>query len=96
MEEEHACIKTHTLTCIYIYIYNIYIYIYTSGSDEVSTPQLFYTYFYNHSHRLRLEKLLYIELSRSPNGFFKPLLDPGNNFTSENAARRFQKQRFQK
>jgi hypothetical protein len=32
-------------------------------------PQLFYTYFYNHAHRLRLEKLLYIELSRSPNGF---------------------------
>jgi hypothetical protein len=25
----------------------------------------FYTYFYNHAHRPRLEKLLYIELSRS-------------------------------
>ena len=34
------------------------------------TPGVFYTYFYNHAHRLRLEKLLYLELSRSPNGFF--------------------------
>jgi hypothetical protein len=34
-----------------------------------SIPRLFYTYFYNHAHRLRLEKLLYLELSRSPNGF---------------------------
>jgi hypothetical protein len=31
---------------------------YISGLDGVSTPQLFYTYFYNHAHRLRLEKLL--------------------------------------
>jgi hypothetical protein len=29
-----------------------------SGLDLESTPQLFYTYFYNHAHRLRLEKLL--------------------------------------
>ena len=36
-------------------------------------PGVFYTYFYNHAHRLRLEKLLYLELSRSPNGFFKAL-----------------------
>jgi hypothetical protein len=55
------------------------------------TPGVFYTYFYNHAHRLRLEKLLSIELSRSSNGFFKPLLDPGGGFTSETAARRFQK-----
>ena len=34
-------------------------------------------------------KLLYIELSRSSNGYFKPLLDPGGGFTSETAARRF-------
>jgi hypothetical protein len=27
-------------------------------------------YFYNHAHRLRLEKLLYLELSRSLNRFF--------------------------
>jgi hypothetical protein len=43
-----------------------------SDLDRVSTPQLFYTYFYNHAHRLRLEKLLllYLEPSRRPNGFF--------------------------
>ena len=64
-----------------------------SDLDQVSTPQLFYAYFYNHAHRPRLEKLqvLHIELSRSPNGFFKPLLDPGDDFTSETAERRFQK-----
>jgi hypothetical protein len=28
-------------------------------------------YFYNHARCLRLEKLLYLELSRSPNGFLK-------------------------
>jgi hypothetical protein len=53
---------------------------------------MFYTYFYNHAHRLLLAKLLYIELSRSFNRYFKPLLDPGGGFTSEAAARRFQKQ----
>ena len=31
----------------------------------------FHTCFYNHARRLRLEKLLYIGVSRSPNGFFK-------------------------
>jgi hypothetical protein len=36
-----------------------------------STPGVFYTYFYSHAHRLRLEKLLYLELSRSPKGFLK-------------------------
>jgi hypothetical protein len=35
--------------------------------------------------------LLHIELSRSPNGFVKALLDPGGGFTSETPARRFQK-----
>ena len=56
-------------------------------------PQEFYTRFYNHAHthRLCLEKLLCVELSRSPNGFFKPLLDPDGRFASETAARRFQK-----
>jgi hypothetical protein len=39
--------------------------------------------------RLRLGKLLYMGLSRSSNGYFKPLLDPGGGFTSEAAARRF-------
>jgi hypothetical protein len=54
---------------------------------------VFYKYFYNHAHRLRLEKLLYlrVELSRSPSGYFKQLLDPGGSFTSETAARLFQK-----
>jgi hypothetical protein len=36
------------------------------------TPGVFYKYFYNYknAHRLRLEKPLYLELSRSSNGFF--------------------------
>jgi hypothetical protein len=50
---------------------------YISHRDSSSTPGAFYTHFYNHAHRLRLEKLLHLELSRSPNGFFKALLDPG-------------------
>jgi hypothetical protein len=58
---------------------------YTSPPDSSWTPGVFYTYFYNHAHRLRLEKILYLELSRSPNGFFKALLDPGGGFTSETA-----------
>ena len=33
--------------------------------------------FYNHAHRLRLKKLLYLELSRRSNGYFKPLLNSG-------------------
>ena len=37
-----------------------------------------------------LKKLLYLELSRSSNGDFKPLLGPDGGFTSETAARRFQ------
>jgi hypothetical protein len=43
--------------------------LYISHGDSSSTPGVFYTHFYNHAHRLRLEKLLYLELSRSPNGF---------------------------
>jgi hypothetical protein len=39
-----------------------------SDLDLVSTPQLFYTCFYNQAHRLRLEKLSCLELSRSSNG----------------------------
>jgi hypothetical protein len=38
-----------------------------------------------------LKKQLCLELSRSPNGFFKALLDPGGGFTSDTTARRFQK-----
>jgi hypothetical protein len=44
-------------------------------------PGVFYTYFYDNARRFRLEKLLLIyiiELSRSFNGYFKPLLDPGS------------------
>ena len=62
-----------------------------SGLDLVWAPQLFYTHFYNHVHRLRPEKLLYVGLSRSSNGFFKVLLDPGGGLTSTTATRRFQK-----
>jgi hypothetical protein len=36
-----------------------------------------------YAHLLRLEKPLYMELSRSSNGYFKPLLDPGGGFTSK-------------
>ena len=72
-----------------IYIYSIYI------SEHNSSSPLVYTYFYNRARRLRLEKLLYMELPRSSSGYFKPLLDPGlgSGFTSETAARRFQKQK---
>ena len=64
-----------------------------------STAQLFWPYFYlgretwpcDHAHRLRLEKLLCLELSRSFNGHFKPLLNPGGSSTSENTTRQFQK-----
>jgi hypothetical protein len=57
-------------------IYNSYFSDLWPAIDQVWASQLFYTYFYNHAHRLRLEKLLYLEPSKSPIGFFKPLLDP--------------------
>jgi hypothetical protein len=47
------------------------------------TPAVFYTCSYDHALRLRLEKLLCLELPRSPNGFFQVLLGPGGGFTSE-------------
>ena len=60
---------------------------------QVGPPgYIFCTHSYNHTHRLRLEKLLCLGLSRSPNGFLKVLLDPGGGLTSETAARWFQKQ----
>jgi hypothetical protein len=34
------------------------IWCYISDIEQVWAPQLFYTYFYNHAYRLRLEKLL--------------------------------------
>jgi hypothetical protein len=45
------------------------------STDSSPIPGAFYTYFYNHTRRLRLEKLLqayyiYVELARSSNGFF--------------------------
>jgi hypothetical protein len=55
-----------------------------------NTPGEFYTWSCNHAHRLRLKKLLYLELPRSLNGFLKVLLDPGGGFASETALRRFQ------
>ena len=73
------------------------------GQDPISTPQVFYTYSYNHAHRPRLEKLFYLEppkaqygygSSRSPNGYFKPLLGPHSRFTSATAGRRFQRFHF--
>ena len=42
-------------------------------------PQVFYTRFYNHARRLRLE---FLELE-VPMVFFKPLLDPGGRSASE-------------
>jgi hypothetical protein len=47
------------------------------------TPGAFCTCFYDHARRLRLEKLLCLELSRSPSGIFKPL--PNGCFGSETA-----------
>jgi hypothetical protein len=60
--------------------------LYVSRLHSRGTPGVlifFYTCFYDHARRLRLEKLLCLELSRSPNGFFFVLLDPGGGFTSE-------------
>jgi hypothetical protein len=54
----------------------------TDFSDNYSRYALgiFRTYFYNHARRLRLEKQLCIELSRSSNGYFEPLPDPAKTF----------------
>jgi hypothetical protein len=41
-----------------------------SPPNSSPTPGVFYTYFYNHARRLRLEKILYLEPSRSSNGYF--------------------------
>ena len=53
------------------HVANIRTLLYISHPHSSWTPGVFYTYFYNHAHRLRLEKLLYLEPSRSSNGFFK-------------------------
>ena len=39
-------------------LYTPHLYTYISGLYSSSTPGVFYKYFYNHAHRLRLEKLL--------------------------------------
>jgi hypothetical protein len=58
-----------------------------SDLDPKSTPQLFYTYFYNHARRPRFEKLLYLELSRtrSYNRISLNNLGPSSRFISETA-----------
>jgi hypothetical protein len=61
-----------------------------AGEEEERGKGVFYTYFYNHARRPRLKNLLYIGVSRSSR-YFKALPDPGGGFTSEAAARRFQK-----
>jgi hypothetical protein len=75
MQHLYVCVYTHTHThthmYIYMYMYSMhYVHVYMcvhacvySGLDRVSTPQLFYTHFYNHAHHLRLEKLLCLEPS---------------------------------
>jgi hypothetical protein len=59
---------------------------------DITPVAIFHTYFYNHARRLRLEKLLYPELSRSPNGHlaFKTTSRSRWRFRfSETTARRF-------
>jgi hypothetical protein len=53
-----------------------------SPPNSRGTPGVFYTCFYNHAHRLRLEieELLYLGLSKQFQRIFKPLLDPGGGF----------------
>jgi hypothetical protein len=43
--------------------------LHVSHPHSSPTPGVFYTHFYNHAHRPRLEKLACLELSISPNGF---------------------------
>jgi hypothetical protein len=52
--------------------------LYISDVYSRSAPGAFHIYFWNQTHRLRLEKLLYLGLSRSSGGHFKPLLDPSD------------------
>ena len=47
--------------------------------------KVFHKCFYTYAHRTRLEKLLHLEPFESPNGHFKPLLDPGVGFRIETA-----------
>jgi hypothetical protein len=81
-------IHTYHMYNIYTYIkyYCIYItyMIYQSPSFKFDPRGILY-YFYNHARRLRPEKILYLQLSRSPSGYFNPLLGPGGGFRSETA-----------
>ena len=70
--------------------YWLFIATYISPFHSRGTPGVFYTYFYNHARRFRLEKLLYLELSRSSNGYFKPLLDPGGRYETVSEVKRLQ------
>jgi hypothetical protein len=47
-----------------------HLHIYVGDLDLVWAPGMFYKYFYNYALRLRLEKLLCLEPSRSFSGFF--------------------------
>jgi hypothetical protein len=51
---------------------------------------IYILYIYIYIERER-EGAFYIIYHRSPNGYFKPLLDPGGGFTSKTAVRWFQK-----
>ena len=66
---------------------------YINDLDGVSTPQVFYTYFYIITTPVvsALKKQLYLELPGSADGNCKPLLDPGGGFNTEAPVRRFQK-----
>jgi hypothetical protein len=54
------------------YLFRVSYWTYISPPLSRRTPGVFYTCFcfYNHAHRIRLEKLLYLEPSRSSDGFF--------------------------
>jgi hypothetical protein len=85
MPHWHATTQSSIVLCVCT--------VHISPPNSSPTPGVFYTYFYNYARRPRLEKLLYlpVELSKSSSGYFNVLLDPGDSFTSETAARRFQK-----
>jgi hypothetical protein len=51
-------------------------------TEQTSTPQVFYKYFYNHA----LKNCYGYSFLEFPADSFKPLLDPGGRFISETAA----------
>ena len=58
----HYCTQVgnyhYTVLCGAVHAVAPYCCTYISDLDSFSTPGVFCTYFYNHAHRLRLEKLL--------------------------------------